>query len=88
MLDDYKFLCRQSEERQLPQFPFGPYKLGAEGPSIFPAELEELLVEAEIDPVVGELFGTARLKYVKYGDDFGTREAHSGWRRFAWWIRW
>lgn len=72
MLDDYKFLHRQTEERQLPQFPFGPYKLGAEGPSVFPAELEELLVEAELDPVVGELFGIARLKY---GDDLGAREA-------------
>ena len=72
VLEDYKFLRRNSEDHELPQFPFGPYKTNAEGPEVLPAELEDLLVEAALDPMIGELFGLVR---VKYGDDLGAREA-------------
>ncbi|EPS93540.1 hypothetical protein FOMPIDRAFT_93727 [Fomitopsis schrenkii] len=65
ILDDYKFLHRNNEEREIPPLPSG------EGPYDLPPDLEELLVEAELDPVVGELFGLARMQY---GDDLGARE--------------
>ncbi|EPS97657.1 hypothetical protein FOMPIDRAFT_1149766 [Fomitopsis schrenkii] len=72
ILDDYKFLHRNNEEREITPFPFGPYKVSAEGPRDFPSDLEELLVEAELDPAIGELFGLTRMKY---GDDLGARKA-------------
>ena len=72
ILEDYKFLHRNKKECQVPPLPFGPYKLGAKGPYDFPSDLEELLVEAELDPMIGELFGLARMSH---GDDLGAREA-------------
>lgn len=72
ILDDYRFLHRNTDGGELPPFPFDPDKLAAEGPCDFPPDLEELLVEAQLDPVSGELFGLARMKC---GDDLGAREA-------------
>ena len=71
VLEDYKFLHRNDTERRVPPFAFGPYKLSSDGPCELPQDLEEILVEAELDPVVGELFGLARMQY---GDDLGARE--------------
>ena len=71
ILDDYKFLHRNAEENDVPPFPFGTYKHDANAPDVFPAELEEILVEARLDPEIGELFGLARLTH---GDDLGARE--------------
>ena len=71
VLEDYKFLHHNDQDWELPPFPFGPYKVDAEAPEAVPVELEDLLVEATLDPAIGELFGLVRMMC---GYDLGAHE--------------
>ncbi|KAI0729236.1 hypothetical protein C8Q72DRAFT_944115 [Fomitopsis betulina] len=65
-----KRFANRNDQDKLPSSVFLPHEIDEEGSDVLPEELEALLVEAELDPAVGEALGIAYLR-LTYGDDLG-----------------
>ncbi|KAH9930115.1 uncharacterized protein B0H18DRAFT_1209607 [Fomitopsis serialis] len=72
LLEDYLFMHSNDGPEGKPSIPTGPFQVDEHGCVMLPPEIEEMLVDAELDPMVAELYG---LPETSYSDDLGAREA-------------
>ncbi|KAH9930116.1 uncharacterized protein B0H18DRAFT_1209608 [Fomitopsis serialis] len=77
VLEDHVFMHRNDGPKEKPSIPTGPFQVDEQGCSMLPLELEEMLVDAALDPTIAELYG---LPEISYSDDLGAREASKALR--------
>ncbi|KAH9930133.1 uncharacterized protein B0H18DRAFT_995345 [Fomitopsis serialis] len=77
LFEDYVFMHRNDGPEEKPSIPTGPFQVDDQGCPMLPPEIEEMLVDAQLDPTVAELYG---LPETSYSDDLGAREANQSLR--------